>query len=117
MGQRESTITTRMAYSSDMVGVVIGLALLAFWLYSLFDVITTPEEAVRNVPKPVWLLVVAVVPVVGGLVWMVRGRPQPDRETWSVPPQPGTHHTSAPKGPDDDPEFLRELDKRMRGDD
>ncbi|WP_219472076.1 PLDc N-terminal domain-containing protein [Nonomuraea rhizosphaerae] len=100
-----------------MVGVVIGLALLAFWLYSLFDVITTPEEAVRNVPKPVWLLVVAVVPVVGGLVWMVRGRPQPDRETWSVPPQPGTHHTSAPKGPDDDPEFLRELDKRMRGDD
>lgn len=117
MGQRKNTITTRMAYSSDMVGVVIGLALLAFWLYSLFDVITTPEEEVRNVPKPLWVLVVALVPLVGGAVWMLRGRPQPDREAWPVPPQPGTRRRSAPKGPDDDPEFLRDLDRRMRGDD
>jgi hypothetical protein len=116
MGHRESTITLRMAYSSDMAGVVIGLALLAFWLYSLFDVITTPEEEVRNVPKMLWVLIVAALPLVGGLFWLVRGRPQAVRETSPVPRRPGSR-PSAPKGPDDDPEFLRDLDRRMRGDD
>jgi amino acid transporter len=95
-----------------MAGVLIGLALLAFWLFSLFDVITAPEEEVRNVPKALWILIVVLIPLVGGLVWMVRGRPQVARDPWPVPPGPGT-----PKGPDDDPDFLRDLDKRMRDED
>jgi hypothetical protein len=95
-----------------MAGVLIGLALLAFWLFSLFDVITAPEEEVRNVPKALWIVIVVLIPLLGGLVWMVRGRPQPARDPWPVPPGPGT-----PKGPDDDPDFLSDLDRRMRGDD
>ncbi|NRQ31439.1 hypothetical protein HII36_06235 [Nonomuraea sp. NN258] len=98
-----------------MAGVLIGLALLAFWLYSLFDVITTPEEEVRNVPKMLWLLLVALVPVLGGAIWMLRGRPREVREAWPVPPHSGA--PGVPKGPDDDPEFLRDLERRMRGDD
>lgn len=95
-----------------MAGVVIGLALLAFWLFSLFDVVTTPEDEVRNVPKPLWILVVVLIPLLGGLVWMARGRPRVPRAARPVTPGPG-----APTGPDDDPEFLRELERRMRGDD
>ncbi|NUW44837.1 PLD nuclease N-terminal domain-containing protein [Nonomuraea rhodomycinica] len=100
-----------------MAGVVIGLALLAFWLYSLFDLITTPEEEVRNVPKTLWLLIVVLVPFAGGLFWMLLGRPQGARTTERAPRRPDVHHAPIPKGPDDDPEFLRELDRRMRGDD
>ncbi|WP_113702219.1 PLDc N-terminal domain-containing protein [Nonomuraea lactucae] len=100
-----------------MAGVLIGLALLAFWLYSLFDVITTPEEAVQNVPKALWLLIVVLLPVVGGLFWLVRGRPHAPSAGRHAPRQPGLPLPPAPKGPDDDPEFLRELDRRMRGDD
>ncbi|WP_043629682.1 PLD nuclease N-terminal domain-containing protein [Nonomuraea candida] len=95
-----------------MAGVLIGLALLAFWLFSLFDVVTTPEDEVRNVPKPLWILVVVLVPLIGGLVWMARGRPRAPRAPWPVTPGPGM-----PKGPDDDPDFLRDLERRMRGDD
>ncbi|WP_049559418.1 PLD nuclease N-terminal domain-containing protein [Nonomuraea sp. SBT364] len=95
-----------------MAGVIVGLALLAFWLFSLFDVITTPEEEVRHSPKAVWLIVVAVLPLIGGLFWMIRGRPRPIQESWPVPPRSGA---GMPKGPDDDPDFLRELDRRMRG--
>ncbi|GAA3124359.1 PLD nuclease N-terminal domain-containing protein [Nonomuraea sp. NPDC049421] len=95
-----------------MAGVVIGLALLAFWLFSLFDVVTTPEDEVRNVPKALWILVVVLIPLLGGLVWMARGRPRAPRAARPVTPGPG-----APKGPDDDPEFLRDLERRMRGDD
>ncbi|MER7500775.1 PLD nuclease N-terminal domain-containing protein [Nonomuraea pusilla] len=95
-----------------MAGVLIGLALLAFWLFSLFDVVTTPEDDVRNVPKPLWVLIVVVVPFLGGLVWLIKGRPRAARAAWPVPPGPGM-----PKGPDDDPEFLKELERRMRGGD
>ncbi|GGO69948.1 membrane protein [Nonomuraea cavernae] len=107
-----------MAYSSGMAGVLVGLALLAFWLYSLFDVITSPEDEVRNVPKPLWMLIVALIPIAGGLLWLVRGRPQTPRSEWRSSPQAGSAPPAAPpKGPDDDPEFLRELERRMRGDD
>lgn len=101
-----------MAYSSGMAGVLIGLALLAFWLFSLFDVITAPEEEVRNVPKALWILIVVLIPLLGGAIWMLRGRPKVVRDPWPVPPGPGM-----PKGPDDDPDFLRDLDRRMRGED
>ncbi|MFD2356422.1 PLDc N-terminal domain-containing protein [Nonomuraea ferruginea] len=67
-----------MAYSSGMAGVLIGLALLAFWLFSLFDVITTPEEEVQQSPKAVWLIIVAAVPIVGG-VFLDDARPSQGR--------------------------------------
>ncbi|PZG22993.1 PLDc N-terminal domain-containing protein [Nonomuraea aridisoli] len=95
-----------------MAGVLIGLALLAFWLFSLFDVVTTPEDEVRNVPKALWILIVILIPLLGGMVWMARGRPRAQRQAWPVTPGPGM-----PKGPDDDPDFLRDLERRMRGDD
>jgi hypothetical protein len=101
-----------MAYSSGMAGVLIGLALLAFWLFSLFDVVTIPEDEVRNVPKALWIIIVIVLPLLGGMIWMARGRPRAPRQAWPVTPGPGM-----PKGPDDDPDFLRDLERRMRGDD
>ncbi|MDA0633165.1 PLDc N-terminal domain-containing protein [Nonomuraea sp. MCN248] len=94
-----------------MAGVLIGLALLAFWLFSLFDVITTPEEEVRHSPKAVWLIIVAAVPLVGGAFWMMRGRPRTVVTAGPAPVESGP----APKGPDDDPDFLQELDRRLRG--
>ncbi|MFG1947635.1 PLD nuclease N-terminal domain-containing protein [Nonomuraea sp. NPDC048826] len=100
-----------MAYSSGMAGVLIGLALLAFWLFSLFDVITTPEEEVRQSPKAVWLIIVTAVPIVGGVFWMMRGRPKAVVTADPIITGGG----AAPKGPDDDPDFLKELERRMRG--
>ncbi|WP_244359744.1 PLDc N-terminal domain-containing protein, partial [Microbispora triticiradicis] len=59
-----------------MPSVIIGLALLAFWLYCLFDVITTPEEDMRNLPKFVWVLIVVFLADVGALTWFLVGRPR-----------------------------------------
>ncbi|MDA0639215.1 MULTISPECIES: PLD nuclease N-terminal domain-containing protein [Nonomuraea] len=94
-----------------MAGVLIGLALLAFWLFSLFDVITTPEEEVQQSPKAVWLIIVAAVPIVGGVFWMMRGRPKAVVAARPVAGEAGV----MPKGPDDDPDFLKELERRLRG--
>jgi hypothetical protein len=53
-----------------------GFALLAFWLYCLYDVITTEESVIRNLPKMVWLILVLLLPDIGGLAWLLLGRPQ-----------------------------------------
>jgi len=108
-----------------MPSVILGLALLAFWLYSLFDVITTPEESVRNFPKILWVLVVVFLLDIGAIAWFLMGRPRavaPNAAGDQIvhPSQLGRtppRRDDAPRGPDDDPEFLRSLNRKIRGDD
>ncbi|MFC0552019.1 PLDc N-terminal domain-containing protein [Planotetraspora thailandica] len=107
-----------------MPSVILGLALLAFWLYCLFDVITSPEQEVRRLPKVLWVVIVVLLAALGGLLWVLLGRP---RQGDSVAGMYGGYgmaeHLSpapeaeAPRGPDDDPEFLRSLDRRLRDED
>jgi hypothetical protein len=94
-------------------GTVLELGLL---VYALLNVITTPEDQVRNLPKLLWLLLV-FVPLVGAVAWLVAGRPQgpprslPYKGNTGVPPaRPG--RTTAASSPDDDEEFLRQLRRR-----
>lgn len=82
--------------------VVIGIAL---FVYAVFDVIATPPSRVRYLPKPVWFVVLLFVPI-GPLLWLYLGRmrsttPPPKDDVWSPPP--------GPRGPDDDPDYLRNL--------
>jgi len=51
--------------------VVFGL-----WLYCIYDVITTEEVHIRNLPKVVWLLIVIFLFDIGALAWLLLGRPQ-----------------------------------------
>ena len=53
----------------------LGLFMFALWMYCIIDVITTPDAAVRNLPKLLWLLVVVLLPDVGSIVWLVAGHP------------------------------------------
>ena len=85
-----------------MLRVVLVLALLAAYISFVFDVIGAPAMAVRSLPKMVWLLVVVVVPILGGLLWLVFGRPRLAGGRWG----------RQPVAPDDDPRFLRELDEQ-----
>jgi len=56
-------------------GGLIGFALIALWLYCIFDVISTEEVLIRNLPKMVWLFIVIVLPDIGSLAWLALGRP------------------------------------------
>jgi hypothetical protein len=71
------------------------------------------DEGVVGVPYLV-LLVVAVVVVV--LVMRAAGAP-PGGGRARAPRRPGPPRPSRPLAPDDDPDFLRELDRRTRRDD
>jgi amino acid transporter len=104
-----------MAYSSGMP-LLVGLAIFAFWLYCLFDVITTPDEESRNLPKLLWVLIVVLLLAVGGLFWLLLGRPY-GRAPRSLLAEDMPQRPEAPKGPDDDPDFLKDLDRRLRDED
>lgn len=87
-----------------IVGVVIGVA---FILYALVDAAMTDGSRARGVPKPMWIVLIAVLPVIGAVLWFTLGKgsaAQPARRI----------------APDDDPRFTgsrmsnAELDAHMR---
>lgn len=91
---------------------VVLVALVVFaTIYGLVDCIQTDRRLVRIVPKPVWLLMV-LIPVVGPIFWLVAGRVDARGGRGLNPrgaPRRGPSRPPGPRGPDDDPDFLRKL--------
>ncbi|MFI0452235.1 PLDc N-terminal domain-containing protein [Actinomadura sp. 6N118] len=96
-----------------MAFVLLVLILVGVWLFCLFEVLGTDETDVRHLPKFGWFLVVLLGFLLGAGAWLLFGRPRRAREE-TVWPLPGA--SGAPKGPDDDPAFLEDLDRRLRDD-
>lgn len=82
-----------------VLAVLFGVAL---YIYFIIDVLRTPKDDTRSLPKAVWLLVVVLLPIVGGLLWFALGR------VW---PAPGSRfgRRRQPLAPDDDPTFLKQI--------
>lgn len=90
--------------------MVRGLLFL-FGAWLLFTVFVTVFAAsankneVRSLPKWVWILICLFVPIIGGLLYLVLGRP-----IGKPKPRFGRTKTVAP---DDDPQFLRDLAEKL----
>lgn len=54
---------------------LVGLAIFALWIYCIFDVISTDDSLIRNLPKTMWLIIVIFLPTVGSISWLLLGRP------------------------------------------
>lgn len=112
-------------------GGILFLGALAVWLYCVLDAVTADRTQVRRLPKGAWVAIVLLTFVVGALAWLVWGRPRataPRRPTLGStgrtawPARPGRPAPpSGPGGmfggparpaPDDDPEFLAEIDRQ-----
>jgi phospholipase D-like protein len=92
---------------------VLGLLFLGLWIFCIIDVITTPEEQCRNLPKIAWLLIVILLMDVGSIAWLVAGRAWNGETRVPVAKAPrrpaGRPHAS---NPDDDEDFLAALRNR-----
>jgi hypothetical protein len=109
-------------------GGVFTLLAIGLWLWALFDSITAPAEKVRNLPKGVWvILILILLPIadLGAIAWFLLGRPRemagtPRTGRWqdsgSAQPRPGSQRRRV-IAPDDDPDFLRGLNKPKPDDD
>ena len=109
-----------------MLRVLLFLAVIGLFVYALIDLATSPSDQVRSLPRPVWLLVILVIPVLGAVAWLVLGRPAAapggggngggGLRSWLPGPEPRgpSGYSAGPIAPDDDPDFLRRLDDERR---
>jgi hypothetical protein len=82
---------------------------LVLSVYALFSCIQTRDEDVPYLPKLVWIVLIVFVPFVGPIVWLLMSRTQAVRRERSAVPKPKP--TGRPVAPDDDPDFLKSLDR------
>jgi hypothetical protein len=130
-----------------LIGLLFALITVGFVVPCLIDVARTPHFAIRSLTKRTWLLLIILLSVVGGVAWLLAGRPT---QRWYAPPmhrrldgsrafrqqEAFRRHPAGrdpeldfdtltglaaaagyePRliGPDDDPEFLLELARRIR---
>jgi hypothetical protein len=94
-----------------IIGVVVAVA---FILYALVDAAMSDANRARGVSKPVWVVLIVVLPVIGAALWFIIGKGR------GPAPEPA-------KAPDDDPRFsgtslssdeldahMQELEARLR---
>lgn len=100
-------------------GGALVLAQLCLVIYCVLNIVTTPDDQVRHLPKLLWLLLVLLFPVVGGVAWLVAGRPQgPARSvpykgnSGRIPPEYDRPGRATAFSPEDDEAFLRGLRER-----
>ena len=83
--------------------------LVVFTVFTTVFAASANKQDVRLLPKWAWILLCLLVPFFGGLLYLMVGRPL-------------RTGPAAPKGkkrvvaPDDDPDFLRNLSKKLRKD-
>lgn len=80
------------------VYIIVGLVLVALTIYAAIDSLMTDHARVRGLPKPLWFIVVLLLPLVGPVLWLTIGK---DRGRG--------RQVKRQTAPDDDPEFLRRL--------
>jgi Phospholipase_D-nuclease N-terminal len=97
----------------DVDGIV-AVALLLFWVWALLDCIATDSGMCRNLPKPMWIVIVLILPDIGSLAWVLLGRPE--KAHW----RPGSTDYAAPRRPvglEDSPRYSADpivSDRRSR---
>lgn len=98
--------------------LIVAVVIVGFTVYCLIDAARADRQQVRGLPKIAWLLLILLMPVLGGVIWLVAGRPRSGggggRD--GRPRHAGSPPSPPPRviGPDDDPDFLRGLDRRAR---
>ncbi|WP_369171521.1 PLD nuclease N-terminal domain-containing protein [Streptomyces sp. R28] len=92
-----------------MLRVLMFLVPLALSVYAFIDCISTKEDDIRHMPKPLWAILVLLFPLVGSISWLIAGKKRsPAADGWA-----GVRDRQRQQwvAPDDNPEFLKSLDE------
>jgi hypothetical protein len=109
----------------SLVVALFVLFLVGCWLYSLTDIVLTQPVAFRRRGKVFWFTLVALTFAFGAIAWLfTKSRAQDRSYRWTAADEAAARHpagrsreAATPCGPDDDPDFLRQLDRIIHGED
>lgn len=112
-------------------GGLLGAVLLLVWLFCIIDVIMTPADEARYLPKLLWLGIVVLLSDLGSVLWLLVGRPWPNGSPLERllgtggPRRSGAYERATPdfpeydrpgrfaaNNPDDDDAFLAQVRER-----
>lgn len=85
--------------------IPVLLIVLAFTIFTVVDVVLMHPSRVRGLPKPAWIALAILLPVVGGVLWLAVGRVRASEVGGAV--------RRGPVAPDDDPAFLDRLGREQ----
>ena len=91
--------------------MILGLLALAIWVWALVDAALAREFRLGQ--RWLWIVVIALFLAVGAIVYLVLGKAwgssTADEPARPAPPPQWHGPPTRPRGPDDDPDFLRSL--------
>ncbi|MDN5558307.1 MAG: PLD nuclease N-terminal domain-containing protein [Ruaniaceae bacterium] len=92
-----------------MARILPIVLLLALIIFALVDCIRTPKyEMPPGLPRGAWIALIILVPVVGAAAWLLVSRFR------GIAPGGALRRPKGPTAPDDDPQFLADLDWQAR---
>jgi hypothetical protein len=123
-----------------LASVLFALVTIGIVVPCVIDAATSPPWAVRTLSRRDWLLIIVICSIFGCAAWLIGGRPRRaplpraartgmgpedafrrhpagrslDPETYAALHAHLADYEPGPIGPDDDPDFLLELERRIR---
>ncbi|MGO1435913.1 MAG: PLD nuclease N-terminal domain-containing protein [Canibacter sp.] len=90
-----------------IIGVIVAVA---FTLFGLVDAAMADASRARGLSKPVWIVIIVMLPLIGAILWFTigRGKPQPP-----VPDEPNMSQRDVDNRVADLEKRLRELDDEV----
>ena len=83
-----------------------AILLIVLAIYCWVEIVQSDPRQVRQLSRGVWALIV-LIPLAGSVAWLIGGRPNGE-EVRKAPQRPRPRVIA----PDDDPDFLRGLNRR-----
>lgn len=85
-----------------MLRVLVSVIPIVLAIYALVDLVQTDTERIKGLPQLAWVALIVLIPIVGPVAWLIAGKKRTGRPGRGTQPR-------GPVGPDDDPDFLRNL--------
>ena len=85
-----------------MLRILFPFLVIAFDIFCIVDVILSEEWQIKTLNKVFWVLIILLLPLIGGILWFIFGKDRGE----------GSSQGSAPRrtvAPDDDPAYLSKL--------
>ena len=82
-----------------LIVLALGLAALVFWIWAIVDVVKVPDDSTFKAGnKLIWVLVIVFAGVIGAVIYLVVGRPEPGSQPMRPSPMDPNQPPPPPPG-------------------